>query len=211
LPTFYERRDIARPWRADGILRLLYVSVYYPHKNPAVICKAVERLQADGIPAHATITMDLDELRVPGGSLDQRMLAAAERAGHVTLGHRDYRTLPSLYRSHDVFVFPSISETFGHPMAEALGSGLPVVAADTQINRETCGDAAVYFQPFSPTDLARRIRELDANPELRSRMSDLAVSRVRHRYDWDAHVDRLIAIFETAIRESWRRGRRAAA
>ena len=96
LPSFYEGPGGVRAWRADGMLRLLYVSVYYPHKNPAVICTAVERLLSEGVPAHATITMDLDETRVPGGVLDHKLLDAAARAGQVTLGHRDYRALPAL-------------------------------------------------------------------------------------------------------------------
>lgn len=211
LPTFYEPQNNIRRWRADGVLRLLYVSVYYAHKNPAVICTAVDQLQAEGISAHATITMDLDETRIPGGALDNKILESAAHSGRVTLGHHEYHTLPSLYRSHDVFVFPSVSETFGHPMAEALGSGLPVVAADTAINREICGDAAVYFQPFSPTELLQRIRELDANEGLRRRLSAAAVARVRELYDWDAHVDRLIGIFETTIRNAQRREKAKAA
>jgi glycosyltransferase involved in cell wall biosynthesis len=202
LPSFYDQPERVRAWRSDGMLRLLYVSVYYPHKNPAVICAAVQQLRAAGLPAHATVTMDLDELRVPGGALDHRILGASARAGQVTLGHHDYLGLPALYRSHDVFVFPSVSETFGHPMAEALGAGLPIVAADTKINREICGDAAVYFRPFSPSDLVRCIRELDANEALRRRLSAAAAPRVRSLYDWDTHVDRLIATFENTVRTS---------
>jgi len=211
LPSFYESPGAVRAWRADGVLRLLYVSVYYPHKNPAVICAAVERLNAGGMPAHATITMDLLETRMPGGALDHKILDAAARTGLVTLGHHDYRALPELYRSHDLFVFPSVSETFGHPMAEALGAGIPIVAADTAINREICGEAAVYFQPFSPTDLSRRIQELDANEALRRRLSAAAASRVRALYDWDAHVDRLVETFEITMRKARRRLERAAA
>lgn len=210
LPSFYEGPGGVRAWRADGMVRLLYVSVYYPHKNPSVICTAVERLRAEGMPIHATITMDLEETRVPGGALDRKLLDAAARAGQVTLGHHDYHALPALYRSHDLFVFPSVSETFGHPMAEALGAGLPIVAADTAINREICGEAAVYFQPFSPTDLCRRIRELDANEALRRRLSAAAASRVRALYDWDTHVDRLVDTFETTMRKARRGPKRAA-
>jgi glycosyltransferase involved in cell wall biosynthesis len=194
LPAFYRPGSRARPWREDGVLRLLYVSVYYPHKNPAVICAALDRLQGEGLASHATITMDVEETAVPGGSHDRIVLAEAAHTGSATLGHRDYRSLPALYGAHDVFVFPSVSETFGHPMAEALAAGLPIVAADTAINREICGAAALYFHPFSPTDLVAALRRLDADPALRSRLAAEAVSRARALYDWDAHADRLVAL-----------------
>lgn len=208
LPAFHRPPSATRSWREDGVLRLLYVSVYYPHKNPAVLCGAVEKLRQDGIASHATITMDLAETGIPGGSHDRIVLAAAARAGLVTLGHRDYRGLPALYGAHDVFVFPSVSETFGHPMAEALAAGLPIVAADTVINREICSEAALYFRPFSPSDLVAAIRRLDAEPEVRARLRAAARERARSLYDWDAHVDRLVALLrEVAADAGRRRGR----
>ena len=62
-----------------------------------------------------------------GGALDEEFVSDAAAREIVSLGHYDYNDLPALYRSHDVFVFPSVSETFGHPMAEAMSSGLPVL------------------------------------------------------------------------------------
>lgn len=193
---FYRPAERPRPWRADGVLRLLYVSVYYPHKNPAALCAAVERLNAAGFATHATITMDLAETRIPGGCLDRLALERAAQRGHVTLGHYDYRDLPALYRSHDVFVFPSVSETFGHPMAEALSMGLPIVAADTAINREICGDAALFFPPHSTGELVARLTALDADAALRESLRATAVRIAPSLYDWDKHVDRLAALFE---------------
>ena len=116
-----------RKWREDGVLRLLYVSVYYPHKVPSLVCQAVDQLNDMGIKAHATITMSLDEFgEIKGSALDSAIVRDANRRGIVSLGHHDYKDLPALYRSHDVFVFPSVSETFGHPMAEAMSSAMPV-------------------------------------------------------------------------------------
>ena len=201
LSELYAPARRPRRWREDGVLRLLYVSVYYPHKNPAILCDAVARLNAEGSKAHATITMNLEEMNVPGGRLDAFRLSAAEQAGGVTLGSRPYRELPDLYRSHDVFVFPSVSETFGHPMAEALAVGIPVVAADTSINREICGDAALYFRPYSITDLFQRLTELDRSPALRERLAKAARERPVDRHSWDRHVDRLIETFEAVRRK----------
>jgi len=200
VPAFRADDAPPRPWRADGMLRLLYVSVYYPHKNPAVICQAAGALNADGIDTRARITMEPQEFDLSGGRYDWLMVRQAVEAGQAMLGHVDYRDLPALYRSHDVFVFPSVSETFGHPMAEALSSGLPIVAADTSINREICGDAALYFPPFRPTALVDCLKRLDAEPALRDRLRTEAKRISERFYRWDDHVDRLIETFGSLAR-----------
>lgn len=192
--------DNPRPWRDGGVLRLLYVSVYYPHKLPGLICRAVDLLNRQGIPTEATITMSLDEIdKTLGGTYDQIVVRDAAERGIVTLGNRPYSSLPELYRSHDVFVFPSVSETFGHPMAEAMSSGLPVVASSTPVNREICGDSAFYFEPFIASDLVDKIIALDADPDLRARLAVTGRTRTLERYGWEDHVDRLIAVFERMV------------
>ncbi len=182
-----------RAWRADGVLRVLFVSVYYPHKSPGDVCRLVERLGESGISAHATITMTLDEV---SSALDLRAMRRLQDKGLLTLGRRPYRELPQLYASHDVFVFPAVSETFGHPMAEAMSSGIPVVAVDTPTAREVCGDCALYAKPFRPADLFRRVMELDADPALRKRLAAGGRTRVLSDLKWANHIDRLIDLFE---------------
>jgi len=187
-----------RVWREDGVLRCLYVSVYYPHKNPGVLVEAVRQARTEGLAAAATITMDLTEIsKVRGGACDHFLLEKAQADGLVSLGRRAYGDLPGLYGSHDVFVFPSVSETFGHPMAEAMSSGLPILAADTAVNREICGDAALYFNPFSAQELWAKLKQLDADPGLRDKLSKEGRKRALAFFKWDDHVERLIAILET--------------
>ena len=120
----------------------------------------------------------------------------AQKRGIVTLGPHKYANLPQLYRDHDVFVFPSVSETFGHPMAEAMSTGLPVVASDRPVNQEICGEAALYFKPFSAQGIADRIEELNNSEALRNRLSAEGRHRAVSRYSWEDHVDRLVDTFE---------------
>lgn len=186
-----------RQWREGGVLRMLYVSVYYPHKVPGLICQAVDKLNASGLPAHGRITMSSNELKeMAGSTLDQILVEDSAARGNITLGRHAYQALPDLYNSHDVFVFPSVSETFGHPMAEAMSSGMPLAVADTPVNREICGDAALYFPPFSVSGLTDALRRLDADPELRRRLGENGRARAIARFGWEDHVDRLVATFE---------------
>lgn len=189
-----------RAWRADGVLRLLYVSVYYPHKVPRLLCQAVDKLNDMGIKSHATITISLEECQeMRGSDLDYFIVKDALDRGIVTLGHHDYNNLPGLYRENDVFVFPSVSETFGHPMAEAMSTGIPVIVSETPVNREICGDAALYFKPFSYSELVERVLELDADQSRAATLSALGRARATSKFDWDGHVDRLVDSFEKVV------------
>ncbi len=194
-----------RTWRADGVLRTLYVSVYYPHKNPADAVLACEKLTTEGLSSTLRLTMSLEAIAaVAGGLLDHFHVARGVENGVVTLGAIPYDELPDAYAGHDVFVFPSVSETFGHPMVEALASGIPVVAADIAVNREVLGDAALYYAPFRPSELAACLRRLDGDPELRDQLVQEGRKRAVTHFSWDGHVDRLVACFEQVARQGSR-------
>lgn len=190
-----------RPWRADGVLRTLYVSVYYPHKNPSDQILACEQLNAEGFPATARVTMDRAHMaRIAGSARDLFHVDRAIATDVALLGSVPYDGLPAVYAAHDVFVFPSVSETFGHPMIEALASGIPVVAADVPVNREVLGDTALYYPPFRPSALAACLRRLDEDAGLREHLTKAGRKRVASMYDWNHHVDRLLELLEQLAR-----------
>ena len=110
-----------------------------------------------------------------------------------------YEKLPDLYHAADIFVFPSFLESFGHPLVETMACGLPVVAADTAVNREICGDAAEYFQVFSADSLAETLERLISVPQWRHVYSERSIERAR-RFTWEAHAERV----SSGLVRAWR-------
>jgi glycosyltransferase involved in cell wall biosynthesis len=84
-------------------------------------------------------------------------------------------------------------------MAEALSSGLPVLAADTPVTREICGDAALYFRSFSSRELHDRLIDLDRHRGLRASLFEQSRERAGRLYRWSDHVDRLLELFESLM------------
>ncbi len=203
-PDLFSVRATSREWRADGVLRLLYVSEYYPHKRPGMMAEVVARLNEAGISCSLTITMTLDSLKAfPGSREDHYLLSKGIERGQVDMiGHVPYEDIPALYRNHDVFVFPSMAETFGHPLVEAMDSGMPIVLAERPVNREVCGDGAIYFDPMSISGAVEKILELDASPQLRRTLSENGVQRCIGAFEWEDHVERLICEFERMTGQS---------
>ena len=180
-----------------GPLKLLYVSVYYPHKDPETLNRAVQKLRAEGVETTAHITMSKAEFEPwEEGIKDYQSLKNGEGEGYLTLETVDRDNLPETYGKYDIFIFPSVSETFGFPLAEAMASGLPVIAADSLINREICGPAALYYAPFDSDMLAARIKELRARPDLYNWLREKGVKRVQEKFNMESHFNRLVSILQ---------------
>ena len=99
------------------------------------------------------------------------------------------RELSDAYRAADACLFPSLCESFGHPLVEALALGKPVIAADRPYAREICGEHALYVDPGKPEDLVGLWRRW---PEPAHGLPALAQTELLRRFSWSDHVDRLL-------------------
>ncbi len=114
------------------------------------------------------------------------------------LGRVPYSEILRYYRGAVALVFPSLIETFGHPLLEAMLAGTPILAADIPSFREIADDAALYFPPRDPVRLARLVDEIRRDPaRTRARVER---GRLRAReFSWSRSIDRLCAVFDGVI------------
>lgn len=183
----------------NGHTQLLHVSHYADHKNLGVLFKALRLLPQMGLPnITLSTTADVEDPRYPVSycRVTDRSLLRQPMIGQRVkkLGDVPHRKLPAVYRAHDVFVLPSLAESYGHPLIEAMASDLPIIVADTPISRELCGDAALYFDPLSAEDLAAKIKQLVADGSLSKQLRERGRLRVRSM-TWHSHVGRLLDLF----------------
>jgi glycosyltransferase involved in cell wall biosynthesis len=77
-----------------------------------------------------------------------------------------------------------------HPaLLEAMAAGLAVIANDIPEHREVLGEAGWYYAKNDPSDLARRLREVMAEPAARARQGAAARARIAALYDWQRVTD----------------------
>lgn len=186
-------------------VRLLYVSLYAEHKNLDTLLRAMPLLNRDGgrgFVLKTTANPHWDVARYAVRRREDIALAQApEIAPYVQLvGPLGKREVECLYLGSDLFVFPSLMESFGFPMVEAMAYGLPIVAADTPVNREICGESALYFRSRDPDDLAEKVRLLSAAEPLRQKCSEIGRRRVASYFKWQDHTARLLGAAGNLVR-----------
>jgi glycosyltransferase involved in cell wall biosynthesis len=112
--------------------------------------------------------------------------------------HLDYVPFPllvSLIRGAKATVFPSLYEGFGLPILESMLLGTPVITSAGGATEEVAGDAALLVNPYDSGDIARAMREMDENAELRESLSAAGIKRAQ-AFSAVRYRDRLATLYE---------------
>lgn len=186
--------------------RLLYVSHYNYFRNFETLIRALpivkdEIRKREAREVRLILTTDIKRGSVYGGYDATRAAALIDqlelRGNIVMLGSVPYEKLHQLYRRCDLFVCPSYAESFAHPLVEAMAMGLPVVAANLDVHREVCREAAVYFDVFDERQLAKRCVAVLRHGQLKEKLKRAGAERSR-QFSWDQHLRGLMALVERA-------------
>lgn len=147
--------------------------------------------------AEATLDLVGDDRSYPREHL--RGTAAAAGIERQVRWHRyvPEERLRELYATALAFAFLSEYEGLGLPPLEALAAGIPPVLLDTEVARESCGDAALYVPLHDLPATTRAIEQAMFEPDIRHRIA-AAAPAVLARYDWSRAARDTLAILETS-------------
>jgi glycosyltransferase involved in cell wall biosynthesis len=112
----------------------------------------------------------------------------------MILPYAPFSLLVSLIRGARATLFPSIYEGFGLPVLEAMLLGTPVISSNTASLPEVAADAALLVDPYDTGAIARAVRRMDGDPDLRA---DLAArGRIQAaRFSREAYRERLAHVY----------------
>jgi glycosyltransferase involved in cell wall biosynthesis len=195
-PVEEGERSVAETAAPSSRRTILNIAHYYEHKNLITLLRAIDALAARRSDILLVLTAGIAQYR---GARTQQVAEEQSLAEKLTTAGllRDLGPIsqdqvwPQLARA-DVFAFPSITESFGHPLAEAMAVGVPVIASDTPIHREVCGDSALYFPTLDSGKLADILDSVLNTPDLRRRLVACGSTLVA-RFSWDRHADAIAA------------------
>ncbi len=114
------------------------------------------------------------------------------------LGYVPETDLRNLYRLASLLVFPSFCEGFGLPVLEAMASGLPVVASQAKGIEEVAQDAAVYFDPQDPEEIADKILLALEDKNLCQKIVERGKKRALD-FDWEKTATETLRFYEEVV------------
>jgi len=121
---------------------------------------------------------------------DKNLIDHIELTGYVI-----NTDLPAIYCQSKVFLYPSLRESFGIPMLEAMACGVPVITSNTSSMPEVAGDAAVIIDPFKPEKITDALISLVNDEELRKRQIELGI-RQAAKFSWKAMAQSVLEIYK---------------
>ncbi|RME67912.1 MAG: glycosyltransferase family 1 protein [Verrucomicrobia bacterium] len=97
----------------------------------------------------------------------------------IYLGFLEERSLCEVWRRASALIFPSLHEGFGIPLIEAMHFAVPILASNICSLPEVAGDAAIYFDPRKPLEIAEAMRRVSSDDRLRERLIEKGSLRLR--------------------------------
>ena len=161
---------------------IFYTGVWRNHKNLVGLVKAFDILKNK---------YKLNYQLVLGGKEDPYYPEVRKTWEKLGLEKKIIRTgfikqeeLPLFYNAAEIFVIPSFYEGFGLIGLEAMACGTPVVSSNKTSLPEVLGDAAIYFNPNNPEEMAEKMKLVLTDKKLYNELREKGFRQIR-KYSWE--------------------------
>ena len=116
---------------------------------------------------------------------------------HLT-GYVINSELPAIYSQSELFLYPSLRESFGIPILEAMLSGTPVITSDTSSMPEISAGAAVLVDPYNPAEITKAMITVCSDEELKEEMKTKGFKRASE-FSWRIMAEKVLNIYHKTI------------
>jgi glycosyltransferase involved in cell wall biosynthesis len=174
---------------------ILAVSAFLAHKNPGRLVEAMPAIRAEVpdvvlvLPGNWTPLQD---------DVRDRARTLGVEGAVIFPGWVNAADLEGLYHTATAFVLPSRREGFGLPVLEAMRRGVPVACSTTSALPEVAGDAAIYFDPERPEEIAAAVTAILRDPGRAAELSEKGRKRAR-LFTWRRTAEETLACFDRAL------------
>jgi glycosyltransferase involved in cell wall biosynthesis len=174
--------------KKPGELRLLTVSSYYAHKNLDIIKPVIDMLKAKGQTGFRfVLTLPQEKYETIFGDYKDWV---------INVGPVPIEECPSLYQECDYMFLPTLLECFSASYVEAMAMRKPILTSDMDFAHGICQDAAVYFDPVDPLDIADKLIALSDDAGLQDYMKERGEELLLSYGGADKRAERYLEILE---------------
>ncbi len=174
---------------------ILYVGTVEPRKNLDALLDGYKALRAD-LREHYDLV-----IAGPVGWAATETMARIRSAGAGVryLGYVPERDMPALTGGASVFVYPSLYEGFGFPVAQAMAAGVPIVTSAISSLPEIAGEAALLIDPRSTAEIRNAVERLLDHPKLAASLGSKGRERASSLFRWERCAKESIEFFQQVI------------
>lgn len=174
---------------------VFYTGRAQPHKNLEKLIKSYEILYNSQPEVFLVLAGKKDASYEHIESIAEKSPA---RENIVFTGFVDDTELKWLYQNAEAYVFPSLSEGFGLPGLEAMVHDCPVISSNATCLPEVYGDAAVYFNPNNPQEMAEKILRVLSNPKLKRDLIAKGHTQAA-KYSWRRMAEQTLEVYKKTL------------
>ncbi|WP_244491439.1 glycosyltransferase family 4 protein [Bosea sp. Root381] len=180
--------------RRPGQLTCMFLANHTPNKGLPVLLSAFARLTCPFqliVGGETRTEIDYGLASLLKGP-DQRI---------VITGRLSDEDVAALYRRADLFVFPTLADTFPLAILEAMSHGVPVLASAVGgIPHQVGKDYGRLVKPGQVEELAAALDDLAQDPDRLAEMGRLARAHVAANYTWESAARRAFTEYERLLR-----------
>lgn len=153
-----------------------------PKKNTKGTLKAFSNFIKQTDSSHKLVMLDYDKIELNKLLIEINDINLINYI--ILTGYVVNKDLPAIYSQCDIFLYPSLRESFGIPMLEAMSCNVPVITSNTSSMPEVAGDAAHIINPFHPDEITAAILKILNDDEYRKLLCDRGLKRSK-KFSWN--------------------------
>lgn len=108
--------------------------------------------------------------------------------------------LPYIYNNAFAFLYPSLRESFGIPLLEAMACGTPVITSNTSSMPEIGGPNAILINPERSNEIAEMMLRLESDDDFYRHQAEIGLQRAQ-LFSWRNTAERLLELYEDVYKE----------
>ncbi len=167
-----------------------------PKKNVVGVLKAISMLKAKGALPCKLLMLDINR---------EYLSQIASQIGDLSIlndiiftGYVPNMDLPAIYSQATLFLYPSLRESFGIPLLEAMKCEVPVITSNTSSMPEIVGSAALLVDPFNPEEIANAISRLYHDLNLQKKLVQNGRTQA-DKFSWNQNARQTVDLYRKTL------------
>jgi glycosyltransferase involved in cell wall biosynthesis len=163
-----------------------------PKKNTKGVLQAFSKYLREGNEYLKLVMLDYEK-----NALDSLLNEIGDKdlIKHIHLtGYVVNTDLPAIYSMCSIFLYPSLRESFGIPMLEAMRCGVPVITSNTSSMPEVSGGAACIIDPHKPDEITEAMKNILGNETYRKELINSGFKQ-SEKFSWYSMAEDVLKLY----------------